>query len=127
MKKLMVIAVDGGDLVALSPSSGIELARSWVMDETTKSHIMAAELLVKRAFESLNAEGYERASFRLTKKRKDEALLEAIREDAEMDRMTLEEEKEMDESLLLEEIEMDRIWNQERKYMESGEEVGFRQ
>lgn len=89
----MIIAIDGGDLVAISPLSNIELARAWVMGETTESHILAAQTLVKRAFESLNAEGYDRASL----SDRDFALKEALQEDAEMEAWQRSEEEEEEE------------------------------
>jgi hypothetical protein len=59
----MLIAVDQetGEMVALSPASGIEIARARVADETTYAHVAAAENLITFAFEALQVEGYERA------------------------------------------------------------------
>jgi hypothetical protein len=62
MHKLMTIGIDGSDMVAQSPVSGIELARNYVFGEDTQSHIEAAQGLVIMAFESLNAEGFQRAT-----------------------------------------------------------------
>lgn len=61
MDKLMILAVEGRDLVATSPGSNIELGRVRVTGEDTTSHIMAARALVAQGFRCLEAEGYPRA------------------------------------------------------------------
>lgn len=62
MDKLITIAVDGhGSLVALSPRSGIELARVPVRDASHAAHVLAAIEAVTLAFKDLEAQGYPNA------------------------------------------------------------------
>lgn len=61
-QKLFTVAVDGhGDMIAFSPSSGIEIARVTVLNDSTEAHTTAARELANQAFASLAAEGYARA------------------------------------------------------------------
>lgn len=61
-QKLFTVAVDGhGNMIAFSPSSGIEIARVHVLNDSTVAHTTAARELASEAFASLEAEGYARA------------------------------------------------------------------
>lgn len=62
MHKLLIIGIEGNELVARSPLSEIEIAREPVFDASTQSHRLAACALIRNAFESLNAEGFHRAN-----------------------------------------------------------------
>lgn len=62
MTALMTIHVEGSQMVARSPISGIELARTSVKNETTVAHVQAGYELLYGAFRSLSAEGFQRAT-----------------------------------------------------------------
>lgn len=59
---LMIIGVEGSDLVARSPVSRIELGRHPVRHEGVLAHTNAGYALIQKAFDSLAVEGFHRAS-----------------------------------------------------------------